>query len=74
MTTMNTNSAQYQREGFLVVEDLLPSDVIKSLRVRITDIGERRVPDFPDEDIPAGVSVYGSRTDRRCTARPPANR
>lgn len=51
MTTMETNSAEYQRQGFLVVEDLLPTDVIKSLRARITDIGERRVPDFPGEDI-----------------------
>ena len=49
--TMDTCAAEYQREGFLVIEDLLPNEVIKSLRKRITEIGERRVPGFPDKDI-----------------------
>lgn len=42
---------QYQRDGFLVSENLLPSDLIGALRQRITDIGAGRVPDFPRNDI-----------------------
>lgn len=52
MSTINESLAvRYQRDGFLVTENLLPSDLIGALRDRITDIGAGRVPDFPQSDI-----------------------
>jgi phytanoyl-CoA hydroxylase len=49
--TNESRSDQYQREGFTVVEGLLPAELIESLRNRITDIGGGRVPEFPAGDI-----------------------
>jgi len=43
--------AQYQQEGFLVVEDLLPGQVITSLRNRIAEISSGNVSEFPVQDI-----------------------
>jgi phytanoyl-CoA hydroxylase len=52
MTTLHEpDTVQYQRDGFLIKNALLPSDMIASLRERMMDIGERRVPDYPQGDI-----------------------
>lgn len=49
--TNETLHTQYQRDGFLIAEDLLPGEVITALRHRLTDIGNGRVPEFPTTDI-----------------------
>jgi ectoine hydroxylase-related dioxygenase (phytanoyl-CoA dioxygenase family) len=58
---------QYKRDGFLVVESLLPSDLIGTLRERITDVGADRVPGFPQRDIEFEPSSDGgvSKTPRK---------
>lgn len=50
-TTQNALVMQYQLDGFLVKDNLLPGDLIATLRERITDIGAGRVSDFPQSDI-----------------------
>jgi len=49
--TQNPLAMQYQYDGFLVKDNLLPGDLIATMRERITDIGAGRVPDFPQSDI-----------------------
>jgi ectoine hydroxylase-related dioxygenase (phytanoyl-CoA dioxygenase family) len=44
-------ATEYQRDGFLIASDLLPTDIIDPLRDRITAIGQGQVPTFPREDI-----------------------
>lgn len=51
MNTIESDLEQYQRDGFVVANNLLPADFIDSLRKRITDIGEGKVPEFPVSDI-----------------------
>lgn len=52
MSTINQAlTIHYQREGFLVTENLLPNDLITALRDRITDIAAGHVPSFPPRDI-----------------------
>jgi phytanoyl-CoA hydroxylase len=72
-TTRESLTTQYQRDGFLVVESLLPSDLIATLRQRITEIGAGRVPGFPQRDIEFEPTAGGgvSTTPRkinRCAA------
>jgi phytanoyl-CoA hydroxylase len=52
MTTANiTYVEDYQRLGYLVVEDLFEPQEIDELRERIVAVAEGRVPNFPDRDI-----------------------
>lgn len=44
-------SAYYHERGYLIVENLLSKEHIRSLRVRIQDIADGRAPDYPPVDI-----------------------
>ena len=62
MSTANdTLLAEYQRNGFLVVDDLVSRDQIESLRERLEAIAEGRVPEFPESDIEFEPGNNGSR-------------
>lgn len=50
-TTNEQCTVQFQRDGYLVTEDLVRREVIHSLRNRITEIGMGRMPDYPLVDI-----------------------
>jgi phytanoyl-CoA hydroxylase len=50
---------QYQRDGFLVARDLLPRDLVTTLRNRIAAIGEGQVLSFPRKDIEFEPSACG---------------
>lgn len=43
--------AQYERDGFVVMPKLLPSDLLNQIRERLSAIGRGEVPSFPEQDI-----------------------
>ncbi len=58
---VNAHKAQYEEEGYLVVEDLLSQPELQRLHRRTIDIAEGRV-DFPPENIelePGAAHVGG---------------
>jgi phytanoyl-CoA hydroxylase len=68
MSTINEELAiQYQRDGFLITEELLPSDLITALRDRITAIAAGHGPSFPQGDIEFEPTLDGgvSTTPRK---------
>ncbi len=75
-TLHETDAVRYQREGFLVANNLLSSELIASLRERIADIGAATVSGYPQNDIeyeptPEGSPSTTPRKINRCAENDP---